>query len=67
MKRKTYVLLKACPNIGKEEGDYYVDEYSESIESLIARGVIEEIEEEEEREKTPEEEEEIHKMLFGKL
>ena len=39
---KTYVLKKDCSNIGKEEGDYYNNEYSESIEELIEKGIIEE-------------------------
>lgn len=40
--RKTYILKKDCPNIGKEIGDYYNDEYAESIDELLAKGVIEE-------------------------
>ena len=38
-----YILIKDCPNIGKEEGDYYNNEYSETIEELLEKGVIEEI------------------------
>jgi len=36
-----YVLKKDCLNIGKERGDYYNGEYSESIEELIEKGIIE--------------------------
>ena len=39
---KTYILKKACPNIGKEIGDYYNGEYRESIAELLEKGVIEE-------------------------
>jgi len=39
---KGYILKKDCPNIGKEIGDYYNNEYAESIEELIKKGVIEE-------------------------
>ncbi len=39
---KSYVLKKDCPNIGKETGDCYNNEYAESIEELLAKGVIEE-------------------------
>ena len=37
-----YILKKNCPNIGKEIGDYYNNEYKESIEELLASGIIEE-------------------------
>jgi len=40
---KVYVLKKDCPNIGKERGDNYNNEYRESIEELIEKGVIEEV------------------------
>ena len=40
MKDKKYVLKKDCPNIGKEIGDYYNNEYGNSIEDLLERGVI---------------------------
>ena len=40
--RKVYILKKDCSNIGKEVGDYYNGEYAESIEELLAKGVIEE-------------------------
>jgi len=43
---KVYILKKDCPNIGKEIGDYYNNEYAESIEELLAKGVIEEEEDE---------------------
>jgi hypothetical protein len=39
---KRYVLKIDCPNIGKESGDYYNNEYAESIEELLEKGVIEE-------------------------
>ena len=39
---KEYILKKACPNIGKEIGDYYNNEYAESIEELLKQGIIEE-------------------------
>ncbi len=39
---KTYILKKDCPNIGKEAGDYYNNEYSNSIEELLEKGTIEE-------------------------
>lgn len=39
---KTYIIKKDCPNIGKEPGDYYNNEYSNSIEELLERGIIEE-------------------------
>ena len=42
MEKKTYILKKDCPNIGKEVGDYYNNEYSQSIEELLKRGIIEE-------------------------
>ena len=38
---KTYVLKKDCPNIGKEIGDYYNDEYGDNYDELIKKGVIE--------------------------
>lgn len=41
-KQKVYILKKDCPNIGKERGDYYNNEYRESIEELLAKGTIEE-------------------------
>ena len=41
MAKKTYVLKKACPNIGKEEGDYYNDEYGKNYTALMQRGLIE--------------------------
>ncbi len=41
-KPKVYILKKDCSNIGKEVGDYYNGEYAESIEELLAKGVIEE-------------------------
>jgi len=41
-KEPIYILKKDCPNIGKEVGDYYNNEYSESIENLLNKGVIEE-------------------------
>jgi len=40
---KKYILKKDCRNIGKEAGDYYNNEYSDSIEDLIAKGIIEEL------------------------
>ncbi len=40
--KKVYILKKDCPNIHKEAGDYYNNEYAESIEELLRRGVIEE-------------------------
>ena len=36
-----YILLVDRPKIGKEKGDYYDNEFSDSIESLIKRGIIE--------------------------
>ena len=39
---KVYILKKDCPNLGKEIGDYYNNEYSNSIEDLLERGIIEE-------------------------
>lgn len=39
---KEYILKKDCPNIGKEIGDYYNNEYEESIEELITKGIIKE-------------------------
>lgn len=39
---KVYILKKDCPNIGKEIGDYYNGEFSQSIEELLKRGTIEE-------------------------
>jgi len=39
---KIYILKKDCPNIGKEIGDYYNGEYAQSIEELLAKGIIEE-------------------------
>jgi len=42
MKEKIYILAKDCPNIGKEIGDYYNNEYSDSIEDLLVRGIIKE-------------------------
>ena len=36
-----YILKKDCPNIGKEVGDYYCDEYGEDYEDLIKKGIIE--------------------------
>ncbi len=39
---KVYILKKDCPSIGKEIGDYYNGEYAESVEELLAKGVIEE-------------------------
>jgi hypothetical protein len=39
---KYYILLKPCPQIGKEEGDYYNGEFKQSIEELIKLGVIKE-------------------------
>ena len=36
-----YILKKDCPKIGKEIGDYYNNEFAESIEELIVKGVIE--------------------------
>jgi len=42
LREKMYVLKKDCPNIGKEIGDYYNNEYAESIEELLANGTIEE-------------------------
>ena len=44
---KTYILNKDCPNIGKEKGDYYSNEYSDSIEELLAKGIIQEFMQEE--------------------
>ena len=40
--KKIYILKKDCPNLGKEIGDYYNGEYSESIEELLELGIIEE-------------------------
>ena len=40
--KKTYVLAKDCPNIGKEIGDYYNNEYAETIKELLEKGIIEE-------------------------
>lgn len=40
--KKTYILKRDCPNIGKERGDYYSGEYRQSIEELLERGIIEE-------------------------
>lgn len=40
--KKTYILKKDCPNIGKEIGDYYSGEYGDDIETLIKKGIIEE-------------------------
>ena len=42
---KTYVLIKDCPNLGKEIGDYYNDEYGTNYKELIEKGIIEEAEE----------------------
>ena len=42
LEKKQYILKKDCPKIGKEIGDYYSGEYAESIEELLAKGVIEE-------------------------
>jgi len=42
---KTYTIAKDCPNIGKEPGDYYNDEYGTDYKELIAKGIIEEAEE----------------------
>ena len=42
MEEKTYILKKDCRNIGKEVGDYYNNEYADSIEKLLEKGVIEE-------------------------
>lgn len=39
---KQYILKKDCPKIGKEIGDYYNNEFSESIEELLEKGIIEE-------------------------
>jgi len=36
-----YILKKNAPKLGKEIGDYYNGEYAESIEELVAKGVIE--------------------------
>jgi len=36
-----YILKKNAPRLGKEIGDYYDGEYAESIEELVAKGVIE--------------------------
>ena len=44
--RKNYILKKDCPNIHKEEGDCYNNEYADSIEDLLLKGII--IEEENE-------------------
>lgn len=35
-----YILKKDCPSIGKEEGDYYNNEFGDSIENLLESGVI---------------------------
>ena len=37
-----YILKKNCPNIGKEIGDYYNNEYADNVENLIKKGIIEE-------------------------
>lgn len=39
---KNYIFKKDCPNIGKEIGDSHNNEYAESIEELLTKGVIEE-------------------------
>jgi len=41
---KTYILTKDCPNLGKEIGDYYNNEYGTDYKTLIAKGIIEEAE-----------------------
>jgi hypothetical protein len=41
-KEKVYILKKDCPRLGKEIGDYYNNEFAESIEELLERGIIEE-------------------------
>ena len=38
--KKQYILTKECENIGKEAGDYYNNEYAESIEELLEKGII---------------------------
>lgn len=42
LEKKRYVLKENRPNIGKEIGDIYNNEYAESIEELLERGIIEE-------------------------
>ena len=37
----SYIIIKDCPNIGKEHGDIYSDEYGKDYDTLIAKGVIE--------------------------
>lgn len=44
---KQYILKKDCPRIYKEAGDCYNNEFAESIDELLAKGVIEEETEEE--------------------
>ena len=39
---KEYILKKDCPNIGKEIGDYYNNEYGKNIEELLEKGIIKE-------------------------
>jgi len=41
MKEVIYILKKNCPKLGKEIGDYYNNEYSDSIKDLLEKGVIE--------------------------
>lgn len=42
LQEKKYVLKKDCPNIGKEKGDCYNNEYSNSIKDLLKKNIIEE-------------------------
>jgi hypothetical protein len=61
---KGYILKKDCPNIGKEIGDYYNNEYAESIEELIKKGVIEEEVLEDPTPKEPEWKEKLRHMIY---
>lgn len=37
-----YLIAKECPNIGKEPGDFYCNEYGTNYENLLAKGIIKE-------------------------
>ena len=45
MEKIAYILKKDCPNIHKEEGDYYNNEYNSTIKELIKKGIIETVKE----------------------
>ena len=41
MNNQRYTIIKDCPNIGKEPGDLYNNEYGTDYQKLIDKGIIE--------------------------